>query len=101
MTIDAGRKPEYLRLRLIPGSDFLLELAAEGGDSFVEDPSFVFPGTTTEPWVGVLDDDRLIASWQIPAVEVDALIAASGTRRARLLYGSLVWAEGKFEVDRD
>lgn len=102
MLIDAGRKPDMLRLRLIPNSDFGVEFTSED-ESFPIEPAFYFPldEDTSMVWTATLSADRMVATWQVPLVDVDALIAASVDRKARLILGSLVWAEGRFEVASD
>ncbi len=103
MPLDVGRKPEYLRLHLIPNSPFSLEMECTGTDQFPEAPSFVFPVSpdTSYVWIATLSGDRKVASWSVESDDVDEVIGLSTSRKARLLLGQLVWAEGKFEVDRD
>lgn len=103
MTIEAGRKPEHLRVHLIPNSPFQTQLVVEDGTKFDAVPSFHFPvgDDAAVVWTASLSADQQVATWQVPSDEVDALIAASPVRKARLVLGPVVWAEGKFEVARD
>jgi len=102
MVLDVGRKPEHLRLRISPSSPFLLELTTVGEDVFDEAPEFRFrlPDALIV-WQADVSDDRKLAAWSITPDDVDSVIARSTDRRVRLYLGDLVWAEGKFEVDRD
>lgn len=94
-----GRRPELLRLLLMPGYEFILELEAIAPDEFNHTPLLRFPGLDLD-WPSVQISSSLV-QWDRSSAEVDLVVNTSPDRDVHLIYGEMVWAMGKFEIGND
>lgn len=98
--IEVGRRPELLRVMLVPNNSFFCEIAlVREGDQYDAAPVLVFPISAEVEirWPAELQS-ATVAQFQATAAEVETLIAASPHREAIIEYGGATWFKGKFEV---
>lgn len=90
-----GRKPELLRLLVVPGEPFVVELEIEDGTPFDEAPLLEF--SAGPHWLSEIAGP--IASFSIPVEQVDSTLAAIGAdRKVSLTLAGRDWAQGLVET---
>lgn len=95
--IELGRRPDLLRVLLLPGAGFTTQIKLTGEDVFEEHPILLFPLQATT-WAAELLDPQT-AVFTITATQVDLLIGRAGDGRdATLFYGETPWSTGKWET---